>query len=32
VGDYPEPIAVDPFVGSAYVADIEGVSVIRLTR
>jgi DNA-binding beta-propeller fold protein YncE len=32
VGDYPGSISVDPFVGSAYVADSEGVSVIRLTR
>jgi DNA-binding beta-propeller fold protein YncE len=31
VGDYPGSISVDPFVGSAYVADSEGVSVIRLT-
>jgi DNA-binding beta-propeller fold protein YncE len=30
VGDYPGPISVDPFVGTAYVADIEGVSVIAL--
>jgi DNA-binding beta-propeller fold protein YncE len=31
VGDYPGSISVDPFVGSAYVADSEGVSVLRLT-
>jgi DNA-binding beta-propeller fold protein YncE len=31
VGDYPGSISVDPFVGSAYVADSEGVSVIWLT-
>jgi DNA-binding beta-propeller fold protein YncE len=30
VGDYPGPISVDAFVGTAYVADIEGVSVIAL--
>jgi hypothetical protein len=31
VGDYPGAIAVDPAVGTAYVADIEGVSVMPLT-
>jgi hypothetical protein len=31
VGDYPGSISVDPFVGTAYVADSEGVSVIWLT-
>jgi YVTN family beta-propeller protein len=30
VGDYPGAITVDPFVGTAYVADSEGVSVISL--
>ena len=31
VGDYPGSISVDPAVDTAYVADIEGVSVIPLT-
>ncbi|MBV8945670.1 MAG: beta-propeller fold lactonase family protein [Solirubrobacterales bacterium] len=30
VGDYPSAIAVDPAVGTAYVTDLEGVSVIPL--
>jgi DNA-binding beta-propeller fold protein YncE len=30
VGDYPGAISVDPFVGTAYVADSEGVSMIHL--
>ena len=32
VGDYPGPIAVDPSQGTAYVQNIEGVSVIPLNR
>jgi DNA-binding beta-propeller fold protein YncE len=32
VGDYPASIAVDARAGTAYVADIGGVSVIPLTR
>jgi DNA-binding beta-propeller fold protein YncE len=32
VGDYPGPISIDPAVGTAYVADGDGVSVIPLTR
>ncbi len=32
VGDYPGSIAIDPAVRTAYVADGDGVSVIRLTR
>ena len=31
VGDYPEPITVDPFLDTAYVGDAEGVSVMPLT-
>jgi DNA-binding beta-propeller fold protein YncE len=31
VGDYPGVISVDPAVDTAYVADIEGVSVMPLT-
>jgi len=31
VGDYPGAISLDPFVGTAYVADSEGVSMIHLT-
>jgi DNA-binding beta-propeller fold protein YncE len=31
VGDYPGSISVDPAVDTAYVADIEGVSVMPLT-
>ncbi len=32
VGDYPGAIAVDPTAGSAYVQDVEGVSVIPLNH
>lgn len=32
VGDYPNSISVDAAVGTAYVADIEGVSVIPLNH
>jgi DNA-binding beta-propeller fold protein YncE len=32
VGDYPASISVDSFVGTAYVADGEGVSVIPLAH
>jgi len=32
VGDYPESISVDAAVGTAYVANIEGVSAIALDR
>jgi len=32
VGDYPGWISVDPAVGTAYVTDIEGVSVIPLNH
>ena len=32
VGDYPGSISVDPAVGTAYVANIEGVSVIPLNH
>ena len=32
VGDYPSSISVDPAVGTAYVANIEGVSVIALNH
>ena len=32
VGDYPDSISIDPQVDTAYVADIEGVSVIPLNR
>ena len=32
VGDYPSSIGVDAAVGTAYVANIEGVSVIPLTH
>jgi DNA-binding beta-propeller fold protein YncE len=32
VGEYPTSIAIDPRAGTAYVADIGGVSVIPLTR
>jgi DNA-binding beta-propeller fold protein YncE len=31
VGDYPGPISIDPFVGTAYVGDSEGVSMLHLT-
>ena len=31
VGDYPGSITIDPAVNTAYVADIEGVSVMPLT-
>jgi DNA-binding beta-propeller fold protein YncE len=31
-GDYPDPIAVDPAVGTAYVGRQGGVSVIPLTH
>ncbi len=31
VGDYPGSISVDPAAGTAYVADIEGVSVVPLS-
>ena len=31
VGDYPGSISIDPQVDTAYVADIEGVSVMPLT-
>jgi len=30
VGDYPSAISLDPAVGTAYIGDIEGVSVIPL--
>jgi DNA-binding beta-propeller fold protein YncE len=30
VGDYPGSIGIDPSVGTAYVADVEGVSVMPL--
>jgi DNA-binding beta-propeller fold protein YncE len=30
VGDYPNAISLDPAVGTAYIGDIEGVSVIPL--
>jgi len=32
VGDYPGSISIDPQVGTAYVADSEGVSVMPLTH
>ena len=32
VGDYPSAISVDPAVRTAYVADIEGVSVVPLNH
>jgi len=32
VGDYPTAISIDPRVGTAYVADSEGVSVIPLNH
>lgn len=32
VGEYPSAISVDPAAGTAYVADIEGVSVMPLTH
>jgi DNA-binding beta-propeller fold protein YncE len=32
VGDYPSSISVDPAAGTAYVANIEGVSVIPLNH
>ena len=32
VGDYPTAISIDPGVGTAYVADSEGVSVIPLNH
>jgi len=31
VGDYPGAISIDPFVGTAYVTDSEGVSMMHLT-
>jgi hypothetical protein len=31
VGDFPGAISVDPSIGTAYVSDAEGVSLVRLT-